>query len=64
MQTQAVKLDELKNCDTSQPVLRAYPAEYLAFKALQEAAFGEQYKYEPEKTDHEIIVAALCEKYA
>lgn len=41
-----------------------YPAEYLAFKKLQEAVFGKEYKYAPEKNDCEILVEALCEKYA
>lgn len=41
-----------------------YPAEYLAFKKLQEAVFGKEYQYEPEKTDKEIMQEHWMKKYA
>jgi len=40
------------------------PPEYLAFKALQVAAFGSQYHYEAEKTDREIMQEHWVSKHA
>lgn len=50
--------------DESQPAVLEYPDEFLAFKTLQEVAFGKQYKYAPEKTDREIMQEHWMEKYA
>ncbi|MGZ8256383.1 MAG: hypothetical protein ACXWTX_01295 [Gallionella sp.] len=40
------------------------PAEYLAFQALQAAAFGVGYQYKAEQTDREIMQAHWVGKYA
>ncbi len=50
--------------DTTLSVVSKYPAEYLAFKALQDSVFGKEYKYLPEKTDKEIMQEHWTEKYA
>lgn len=41
-----------------------YPAEYVEFEKLQDALFGKDYVYKPEKSDQEILAEALSEKYA
>jgi hypothetical protein len=70
MQAQAVISDSdvvLQNgliAEGSVDVASDYPAEYLAFKRLQKAVFGQNYQHQQGKTDKEIIDEVLCEKYA
>lgn len=58
------KFFEVPVIDAVGNVAGEYPAEYLAFKKLQEAAFGKEYKYKPEKTDKEIMQEHWMKKYA
>lgn len=44
-------------------ITQSMPAEYLAFKALQAAAFGAQSSSEMEKTDREIMQDHWVSKY-
>lgn len=55
---------EIPVVDKSQLLAREYPAEYLQFEQLQEACFGKQYKYAPEKTDKEVMQEHWTEKHA
>ena len=43
---------------------QSMPSEYLNFMALQEAVFGKQYQYAPEKTDKEVMQEHWTEKHA
>jgi hypothetical protein len=46
-------------------VVRAddYPEEYVKFMELRNAMFGDDYHYVQEKSDKEILLEVLCEKY-
>lgn len=43
---------------------QSMPTEYLNFKSLQDAVFGKQYEFEPEKTDKEVMQEHWTEKHA
>lgn len=64
MEVQAIKLEKAGCCDTVPANFLRYPAEYSAFKDLQETGIGKAFKYVFEKPGHEIWQDALCEKYA
>lgn len=56
--------DLAKQTQTQENVVSEYPAEYLEFKKLQNEMFGPGYVYKSDKSDKEILIEALCEKYA
>lgn len=55
---------EVPMIEDSVSVVSEYPAEYVAFKKLQEAVFGKEYKYVSEKTDNELMQEHWIKKHA